>query len=502
MVTNALRAACILALLGSLSVTPLSAVTYVLPSDEALADQAPVIATVRVVDAGPAPAHAGIATDYLVEVDDLAKGDLPGSTIVVRVPGGEAEGGLAVRVSGAPRFAMGERALLFLVPNRDGSYGVLHLLLGAFHAVPAGGRSLAQRDLAEGRSLGPAADPARDLDRFTRWLADRAAGLPAVRDYLTGAAGPQPTVEAFSALPAPDGVPLRWFRFDRGDAASWKLNPALPAGVVADAVAASLRGAIAAWNDDATSAIRFDYAGTTNATGGATRSDGVNAVLFEDPAGVHVPGSYICGKGGVVAIGVAYFQAGTRSSGGKAYHEIIEADVVTNDGSACFFRDNPAGAAEVFAHELGHTLGFGHSTLREALMHGVAHNDGRGARLAHDDCLAAHAVYGNGAPPSAPAPPAGPKARPVAPAGLAARALGPKEIEITWRDLSDDEEEFRLEQKVGKRWREVLVIAAGSTSARLAGLRPGSSLTLRLRAHNGAGFSAFSNVTTARTPLR
>ncbi|HEX5758233.1 MAG TPA: matrixin family metalloprotease, partial [Thermoanaerobaculia bacterium] len=371
---------------------PLAAATYVLPSDESLADQAPVIAAVRVADAGPAPARAGIATDYVVEVEEVVKGDLPGSTVVVRVPGGEADGGLALRVSGAPRFAAGERALLFLVPNRDGSYGVLHLFLGAFHAdhaVRGGGRTLVRRDLAEGRPLGPAADPPRDLERFGRWLADRAAGLAAERDYLVAEAAPRAAVEAFSALPTPDRVPLRWFRFDGGESAAWRINAG---GVPLGAAEAALRAGMAAWNDDPTSAIAYAYAGTTSASAGFARSDGVNAVLFDDPGGAHVPGSYKCGSGGIVALGVAYFYSATRGSGGKSYHEIVEGDVVTNDGSACFFRDNPTGAAEALAHELGHTLGLGHSTERQALMYGVASGK-RGARLEHDDRLGAHALY-------------------------------------------------------------------------------------------------------------
>ncbi len=472
---------------------PLSAATYVLPSDDDLADQAPVIAAVRIADAGPAPARVGAATDYVVEVEEVVKGDVLAGAVVVRVPGGEAEGGLEMRVSGAPRFAPGERVLLFLEPNRDGSYGVLHLFLGAFHEVRAGGRRLAARDLGEGRALGPAADPARDLERFTRWLADRAAGRDSARDYLVDGAGPRSATAAFTAMPTPDGVPLRWFRFASGDSAGWKLNTALPAGVGADAAAAALRAALAAWNDDAASEIAFGYAGTTTATGGVLRTDGVNAVLFDDPAGAHVPGSYKCGAGGVVAVGVAFFYPGTRGAGGKSYHEIVEADVVTNDGSGCFFRDNPAGAAEVFAHELGHTLGFGHSAERQAMMYGVAHNDGRGARLDYDDRLAAHALYGFSSPP--------PPVAPAAPAALAGRALGAKEAELTWRDLAD-EEDFRLEQKVGKGWREVLVLGADTTSVRLSGLRPNAAVTYRLRARNAGGYSPYSAAVTIRTPKR
>jgi Matrixin len=476
---------------------PLSAATYLMPSDETLADQAPVIAAVRVTDSGPAPPRAGVATDYVVEVDAVLKGDVPGSTVVVRVPGGEMEGGYEMQVSGAPRFAPGGRALLFLVPNRDGSYGVLHLFLGAFHEVRAGGRTLARRDLAEGRPLAPAADPPRDLARFSRWLADRAAGLEAERDYLVASGGPQAAVEAFTSMPTPDRVPMRWFRFDGGGSVSFRLNTALPAGVGTEPTAAALRAALAAWSDDPTSRIAYAYGGTTSASGGFLRSDGTNGVLFEDPGNAHVPGSYNCAKGGVVALGVAFMDSKTRSAGGKAYHEIVEGDVVTNDGSACYFRDNPTGAAEVFAHELGHTLGFGHSTDREALMFGVAHKDGRGARLEHDDRLAANAVYGAGSPP--PAPPARP-APPAAPAGLAGKPVAPTAIELTWRDVCANELDFRLEQKVGKKWREVLVVPAGATSAKLTGLRPDTASTYRLRARNAAGYSPYSNAVTVRTP--
>ncbi len=490
-------------LLITLAAVPLSAATYVMPSDETLADQAAVIAAVRVTDSGPAPLRAGIATDYVVVVDEVVKGDLPGSTVVVRVPGGEMEGNFELRVSGAPRFAPGERALLFLVPNRDGSYGVLHLFLGAFHAVREGGRTLARRDLAEGRPLAPAADPPRDLARFSRWLADRAAGIEAEGDYLVAGGGPRAAAEAFTAMPTPDRVPMRWFRFDGGGSVSWRLNTSLPAGVGAEATAAALRAALAAWSDDPTSRIGYAYGGTTSASGGFLRGDGTNGVLFEDPGNAHVPGSYNCAKGGVVAVGVAFMDTKTRSLGGKAYHEIVEGDVVTNDGSACYFRDNPAGAAEVFAHELGHTLGFGHSTVREALMFGVAHKDGRGARLEHDDRLAANAVYGAGSPPpvpTTPPPPPAPAARPAAPAGLAGKAVAPTAIELTWRDVCAHELDFRVELKVGKKWREVLVVPAGATSAKLTGLRPDTASTYRLRARSAAGYSPYSNAVTVRTP--
>ena len=54
-----------------------------------------------------------------------------------------------------PTFTAGERALLFLSPRPDGSFGIFQLFLGAFHEVPAGGRRLALRQLAGARAVRP-----------------------------------------------------------------------------------------------------------------------------------------------------------------------------------------------------------------------------------------------------------------------------------------------------------------------------------------------------------
>ncbi|HEV2844746.1 MAG TPA: fibronectin type III domain-containing protein, partial [Thermoanaerobaculia bacterium] len=73
---------------------------------------------------------------------------------------------------------------------------------------------------------------------------------------------------------------------------------------------------------------------------------------------------------------------------------------------------------------------------------------------------------------------------PAAPNKLAARALSSSEIQLTWRDNSNNEAAFRIEQKVGSTFQEVLVVGANTTSATVSGLAPSTTYSFRIRASN------------------
>ncbi|MDP9119834.1 MAG: matrixin family metalloprotease [Acidobacteriota bacterium] len=399
----------ILALMAaSLSTPPAGATSFVMVSDENLVVQAEVIAVVRVatVDRAARDARGGPATEYGVHVEELLKGALAGGTLRVNVPGGLAGHGLALKVYGAPSFRRGERALLFLEPQPGGTFRVLHLMLGAFHEAVAGKRRFALRNLGETTEVqlgeegvtahAPAAEPIRDFVRFTRWVAGRVHGGRSVDDYRAEDADGRlrQELEKFTLFADPsDGQNLRWFAFDTGESVPW-LAHQTPEQGVADGGYAEFQTALHAWTVAPITAIKLAYTGTTSSSGGLTTPDGKNEILFNDGDG-SLP-AFDCARGGVLGEGGPWYQIASTPFLGQSFHRIVEADVVINSGLTCFFTASPNGskaAEELFGHELGHTLGLGHSSLNEALMRSFVHDDGRGARLASDDIAGVQKLY-------------------------------------------------------------------------------------------------------------
>lgn len=403
-----------IALLAAAWVAPAGATTVSMMSDSSLAAQSELVVVARSLGTVPAPELDRPVTDYLMEVERLLQGSLDGSALLVRVPGGEAANGMALKIWGAPVFADGERALLFLNRASDGSYRIVQLVLGAFHESTIEGRRVAYRDLSEVDVVD--ADTAasrrerrlRDFDRFADWLADRAAGQIRRRDYFfRSAESSQNLLLPMYNLFLEDGKNLRWFEFDRGNSVGWRLDPDGFPGLGSSGQT-ELEAALAAWNNEPQTPIRYEYRGTSGVQLGFKTFDGQNVVLFEDPND-DVEGSFSCPGGGTLAVGGPWYSTSTTAVfNGRTYIRIQGADIVLNDGVECYFSRPSAGrsaASELFAHELGHTLGLAHSsendnetnpTLRDALMYYHLHSDGRGASLRSDDLAAIRALYTTG----------------------------------------------------------------------------------------------------------
>ncbi len=100
---------------------------------------------------------------------------------------------------------------------------------------------------------------------------------------------------------------------------------------------------------------------------------------------------------------------------------------------------------------------------------------------------------GVGAPPTAP----------TAPSNLLASAVTNTSITLTWTDASNNEDGFQIESGAnGTDFTLLGTVAANSTSYPNSGLTPWTTHYYRVRAHNSAGDSAYSNTINATTYCR
>lgn len=509
------KTAPLLLVLSLLSSLPAAATLYAPMRDETLVRQADLIARVRIEAPGRTTETGSLATEYVARVDRVLKGGFDDRTLTVRVPGGE-RADVGLKVWGAPGFAAGEEALLFLAANEDGTYSPLHLMLGAFHVIDDGTRRVAVRDLSEAVKAGGdegGEDGLRDLERFSDWVAARAAGKAPRADYRVSAESKslRSAQEKFTYLRNPvNNVAGRWFIFDNGGGSiGWRTSgtmPNYPGGGIVE-----FQEALASWTDDPSTPVRLAYLGATNAVRGFEDRDNVNTILFGDPR-QNIAGTYTCSAdeegSGVLAAGGSWYKTNrTRTFGGQKFYEYAESDIITQDGMDCNFtgvrEGNPRARpflVRLYVHEVGHTLGLGHSCgdgasgacdtvqKNEAIMKAsiVAYTTfaDRGGALEVDDRLGIAALYAKGAGGTA------------APSNLTGAQLSRTEVQLQWTDNSNNETRFLVERKNGNKWVQAGLAKANATGFVVKNLAAGKSHTFRVRAKARGGNSDPSNEVT------
>jgi hypothetical protein len=91
-------------------------------------------------------------------------------------------------------------------------------------------------------------------------------------------------------------------------------------------------------------------------------------------------------------------------------------------------------------------------------------------------------------------------AAPAAPSTLAASVASSSRINLSWRDNSNNETGYRIERRIGwGGWSQIATVGPNVTSFASTGLRSRTIYGYRIRAYNGIGTSAYSNVVSTRT---
>src|SRR5437899_1990455 len=379
---------------------PARATTFVGVSERTLARAAHaiVIGTVAQIET-VAGADGTISTLVTLDVEASVKGHAE-RRLTLKEPGGSI-GGRALWIASAPRFRTGERQLLFLSVAADGTAHTTALGMGQFvlRPHPRTGATLAERRV-DGLVVGdrplrrvPLARLLRTLARAVAQDGDGAAAplLAAPPELSDPGLGRAPVAE-FTLM---DNPPARWFEADRGQPVVYA-TAGHDGALGESASLAAIDAALATWTNVSGASIVLQRSGTTAPA--PLSCDGLSQIVFGDPFH-EMPNPVACS--GVLALGGYCTSAETDVVNGKTFYRITEGNITFNQGFAgCSFRSE-TNLAEVATHELGHTIGIGHSSeddnappvLKDATMYYRAHFDGRGASVHADDIAAVRFLY-------------------------------------------------------------------------------------------------------------
>lgn len=414
--------------------------------------------------------------------------------IVVKQLGGVV-GGTALVIGGQAQFAIGEEVLVFLdVRPRDRTLSVAGLEQGKWTFADATDPAAATREM---RGHDPAVVVSRDRRTTaslrslaalagTRASAAGAVVAPAVPAAVAAASGHRGG-PAFTLLTS---QPSRWHEADSGtnvyvDSQTGG-HPQFPGGGLVQ-----LTNSLAAWSAAGSLRLRYGAARTPRCFSNS-EYDARISVSYGDPCGE------IADTSSTLAIGGVYYSASdVRSVNGLTYWKITKGMVVVDNPASKFASFTTGCYEDMLTHELGHAIGFGHTTARPAIMapsiSSTCFSRTSGMGLQADENAAMASVYpGTGEPMPAPPPPppvSGPPGTPNAPTAVVSGAT----VTISWTAPATGgaPTSYQLLGGSSPGAADLAVVPVNGTSIVAQGV-PSGVYYLRVVAANASGASAAS----------
>ncbi|HLG17185.1 MAG TPA: putative Ig domain-containing protein [Blastocatellia bacterium] len=350
-----------------------------------------------------------IFTYVTLRVNEVLKGQITERNIVIKEEGGEV-GDRGLVIFGAPEFRLGQRVLLYLDTWPDGSLRTHQMFLGKFRiardqttgarfVVPSEPESNVALRNGPGRSARGAAGNRVELGVYTRTVRERLAAnwdraqefearyyrdvpllsRPEEYDRASRSGEMQPQ---FTFYPA--AAPARWFEPDSGQPVTFFVNPdQAPNPQIVDDVTAAMN----AWSTVPGCTLRMVNGGAAPV---CPNDRTTNAIVFNNCDSRFAP-TPDCAQ--IIAIGGLFTDGSqNRRVNGQSFRRVIRAFISFNPYSACSYA-NHCDVGEITTHELGHSVGLGHSADPTATMTASAHFDARCASLRRDDVNAIVFVY-------------------------------------------------------------------------------------------------------------